>query len=78
MVFKAKAPRALALGDAKLYVRDKAGMTRTLQPLERVSTTTPVVPADQPWEDLLAYVAVHRVATPAGGEELRTASLFLL
>eukprot|EP00947_MAST-08B_sp_MAST-8B-sp1_P000125 g125.t1 len=46
-------------------------MTRTLQPLERVSTTTPVVPADQPWEDLLAYVAVHRVATPAGGEELR-------
>ena len=26
---KAKAPRAFALGDAKLYVRDKAGMTRT-------------------------------------------------
>ena len=41
-----------------------AGLRRQLQPLERHSPGTPVIAADRPYEELLAYAAVHII----GGE----------
>ena len=52
------------------HVLYRAGATRVLEPLTRVTPGVPAIAPTEPWEELLGYVSPHRVVDEKGLSQL--------